>query len=686
MNGEHSEDQNRQPRAAVFAGTTEGCALAGFLASNGISVCASTATDYGAGSLPENENLEVFSGRMNAGDIRAFLLKQAPDLVIDATHPYAAEATKNIRLACLAAGTEYIRVIRGSIRKQAQSAEKDARFVYVESMAQAAAWLKNTTGNILVTTGSKELREFTMLPDYRERVYARVLSLPDVVKTCTDMGFEGRHLTAMQGPFSRELNEAMLRQFDCRYLVTKDTGRAGGFEEKTDAALACGAVCIVIGRPPEPEGLSFMEAKAFLIRRFRLNIRPVVTLMGIGMGSEDTLTAEVRRAAEKTELIIGAARMVKALRFSAADTFEEYRCEEITAFLRAHPEYERVAVALSGDPGFYSGARKLHAALSEMGAKVEVLCGISSASYFMSKIGLSWDDAELVSLHGRSRSLILAAAYHPKVFAILGEENAVSSLASGLVEMGLGEAWMYVGERLSYPDERILRARAKELVNTESDPLCVVCICNPAAGTRWATHGLPDESFVRGKIPMTKEEVRSVSLSRLRLRRESICYDVGAGTGSVSVEMALRCDRGAVYAIEEKEEALSLIEANRRKFSAENLVTVAGTAPEAMACLPAPTHAFIGGSSGKLRAIMRALFEKNPDVRIVINCITLETVSEALHILQDFEGIRSEIVTVTVARSRTAGRYHMMMGENPVYIISCQSEDAEDPPKGARFP
>ena len=176
---------------------------------------------------------------------------------------------------------------------------------------------------------------------------------------------------------------------------------------------------------------------------------------------------------------------------------------------------------------------------------------------------------------------------------------------------------------------------------------------------------------------MTKEEVRTVSLSKLCLAEDSVCYDVGAGTGSVSIEMALRAWNGEVYAIEKKEDALGLLKENRQKFAVDNLKIIPGTAPEAMMELPVPSHAFIGGSSGNMNEIVKLLLEKNPEVRIVINCITLETVTEAMNAIRDFNLTDVDIVQLGVARSKTVGRYHMMMGENPIYIISCSGRGEE---------
>ena len=156
-----------------------------------------------------------------------------------------------------------------------------------------------------------------------------------------------------------------------------------------------------------------------------------------------------------------------------------------------------------------------------------------------------------------------------------------------------------------------------------------------------------------------------------------MCYEVGAGTGSVSVEMALRAWMGQVYAIEKKEDALALLKENKKKFAVDNLVIIPGVAPEAMTELPAPTHAFIGGSSGNMQDIINLLLEKNPKVRIVINCITLETVTEAMNAIRDFGLEDVDIVQLAAARSKSIGRYHMMMGENPIYIISCSGRGEE---------
>lgn len=650
----------------VFAGTTEGCDISNFLAEHQIHVLACVATDYGSKSLKENEYLKIHAGRLTEPEMEALLNEKKPEMVLDATHPYAAEVTENIRTACQNTGLEYRRVLREAGAYQDQA-------VYVPDTQAAIEFLEGTEGNILLTTGSKELGKYTALSDAGERIYARVLSLPSVMETCKGYGFEGKHLIGMQGPFSMELNAAMLRQFDCKYLVTKDTGKAGGFQEKIDAALSCGTVPVIIGRPLKEEGLSVAECRHMLAEYFGFTVKPHITLLGIGMGSQETLTVQGKKTAKSADLIIGAKRMADAVREPGQAVVYEYRSDVIADYIRNHPEYEKVVIALSGDVGFYSGARKLLTALGGRESNVDVICGISSVVYFMSEIGLSWDDAKITSAHGKHCNLISMIRHNQKVFSILGTGTAVAELAGKLVKYHMGEVLLYVGENLSYPDEKIFVKKAEELTNYEGQPLSVVCAFHENPEPALSTHGIPDEEFIRGKAPMTKEEVRSVSLSKLRLTEDSICCDVGAGTGSVSVEMALRADQGQVFAIEKKEEAAALLEENKQKFAVDNLEIIKGEAPQALENLPAPTHAFIGGSSGNLKEIVALLLGKNPQVRIVINCITLETISEALDVLKEYDFQQREVVQLAASRSKEIGRYHLMMGENPIYIITCQN-------------
>lgn len=227
-------------RAVVFSGTTEGRALSKQLGALGADVLVSVATDLGAEEQGSAPGVTVRAGRLEPEEMTALL--QGADLCIDATHPYAVEATKNIRAAAARAGVEYHRLLR------APSPLPEGALVFAGA-AEAAQELARTEGNVLLTTGAKELGAFS--PIAPERCYPRVLPTREGIAACEAAGVPHRNIIAMQGPFSRALNEALIQQFEIRWLVTKDGGAAGGFAEKVQAAQSTGAQLVVLRRPPE---------------------------------------------------------------------------------------------------------------------------------------------------------------------------------------------------------------------------------------------------------------------------------------------------------------------------------------------------------------------------------------------------------------------------------------------------
>lgn len=721
-------------KVLLFGGTVEGRTMAEYLNKNKIPSMVCVATEYGESLLPQGEYLELSHERLDEKQMEERMLQMENGLVIDATHPYAQVVTENIETACERTGTAYLRVVRQESRRL----EEEETITYVKSIREAVEYLEKTSGNILVTTGSKELSAYTALTDYQERIYARVLSLVEVVSSCAKLGIEGKHLLCMQGPFSREMNIALIHQFDIAWMVSKESGRAGGFLEKYQAAKETGCKMIVIGRPKEEQGVELEKCIEYLNRRFLSeenaakiekvntytdntdNIKNIenpgsgqvnmqekaeqeaamqeaatqnteavteeetedilrgqkVSLVGIGMGTADTLTQEGKQALECADLLIGAARMVEHIRKPGQEVWTGYKPEEICAYIAAHPEHKNVAIALSGDVGFYSGAKKLLETLHRELPMVQkkVYCGISSMIYFCAKLETPWEDVHPVSLHGRECNLPGLLRLYGKIFAIVGTTDGIAKLCQKLQRYGMGDVRVEVGERLSYPEEKITRGYAWQLTELETDSLSVVLFTREGKEAI-VTHGIPDEAFIRGKVPMTKEEVRGISLSKLQLTRNSIVYDVGAGTGSVSVEMAMQAVEGRVYAIEKKPEAVELLYKNKEKFAADNLEIVEGLAPEACVDLPVPTHAFIGGSSGNMKDILKLLLSKNPGIRVVINCIALESVGEAMNCLNVLPFEQVDIAQVQVAKGKKAGSYHLMMGQNPVYVISCRGKE-----------
>ena len=355
----------------------------------------------------------------------------------------------------------------------------------------------------------------------------------------------------------------------------------------------------------------------------------------------------------------------------------EYRGDQILSHLRLHPEYRNVAVLFSGDTGFHSGAKGLSDLLGkEMpGCEVQMVPGIASAVYLAARFKTTWEDAALVSLHGKDADFIQTVHRNRKTFLLLGGQG-VMSVRKRLLDYRMDHVTVHAGSRLSYEDERIISGKPSQISEEDLKGLCTVLIENPCPERSACAH-VSDEDFIRGNVPMTKEEVRAVSIARLRLTEDAVVWDVGAGTGSVSVEAARSGDRIRVYAVEKNPDAVELIRENRKKFRTDGIRVISGRAPEALGRLEAPTHVFIGGSSGNLREILTCVLEKNRDARIVINAISLETVKEVMEAAESGLLRHPQITQVSVARSRELGRYHMMTGQNPVYIISAGGAEDE---------
>lgn len=652
-------------KLCVFAGTTEGRRLVELLADAPVEVTACVATEYGEALLTPRERLTVSHRRLTEEEMEALLAQERFDLVVDATHPYAAEVTENIARACRGVGVEYLRLLR-----EADALPEGA--VYFPDTEAAVNWLAETEGNILLTTGSKELAKYAALPGFARRVYARVLPMEASLSACRAAGLGPDRIIAMQGPFSREMNAALLEAVSAKYLVTKDTGGTGGFGEKAAAARDAGAVLVVVGRPAQREGLGFEETASLLCRRFGLHVRPRVDLVGIGPGGAGGMTGEARQAIREADCLIGARRMLEAVRETGQTVCEAVTPEDILRCIRERQGTRRFAVVLSGDTGFFSGARRLLPLLKD--CETRVLPGLSSMQALCARLETSYEDVVPVSLHGRDGDIVPDVARHRRVFALVGGPEGAAELCRALTAAGLGQVRAAVGERLGYPEERLTAGTAAELAERTFDPLSAVLIENENA--RPFVPGLPDDAFQRGEaVPMTKREIRCCALSHLALTSEAVCWDVGAGTGSVSIEMALLARKGRVYAVEKNENALALLAENRKKFHVSNLEIVPGRAPEACRELPVPTHVFIGGSTGSLRDIVTLVLEKNPNARLVLTAVTLESVAEMERLVKEFHFADTDITCLNVSRARELGAYHLMTAQNPVYLFTLQRRE-----------
>lgn len=524
--------------AVIFGGTAEGRLLAERFAGKGINIHLSVVTEYGATLLPKADNIHVHCGRLDEKGIESFLrdvsvpCDTGMEICIDATHPYAVEVTKNIRTACESIGVEYLRVRRrtdgdfcgiGDSETEAsgkaviESAASCGEIIFVDSVQAAAEYLAGTEGKILITTGSKELSKYTVIPDYKDRCFARVLPTLPVMESCKALGFEGRNLIGMQGPFSEELNLAMIRQCDVRYMVTKQSGANGGYNEKCEAAMRAGINLVVVGAPDEEDTCSVSLEEAvrrldkivknsevdmcsamsclkseipdvdmkklsehYMLQNSLSKYDHVVYLVGMGPGSPKLCTVEAVECLNRADVLIGAGRILEICdrisdKIASKPHFVSYKAEEISDFLTKHQEYKNIAVVFSGDIGFYSGAESVAQCLQGR-YKLSRIPGLSSPIYLLDRLGISWSEVDLASRHGQKCDVVSILREKKRVCLLLGKATDVPDICGELISAGFDTSVLIVGERLSYEDERIVRGTAESLKGQEFDPLSVVYI------------------------------------------------------------------------------------------------------------------------------------------------------------------------------------------------------------------
>lgn len=391
-------------------------------------------------------------------------------------------------------------------------------------------------------------------------------------------------------------------------------------------------------------------------------------IIGAGMGTPDTLTGEARCALDTADAVLATARLAVLNPRTTVCAFGEL----VTRAMQA--EGGTVAVLVSGDVGFFSAAAQLCAQLAPHG-EVRLVCGLSSLQYFCAKLGVPYDDVCVRSLHGRAGSILGAVSYHKKVFVLTGGAQNAQTVCRALMDADLGGLAIHLGENLGMETEHIEHGTAAELATQPCGNLAVLLIENPDAVN--AAEPLRDAMFTRAKVPMTKEEVRWTACGRLSVQPGDTVWDVGAGTGAMTLELARRACDGLVYAVECKPDALDLLAENRCKLGGYNVQIVEGRAPEVLEALPVPDCVFVGGSGGELRRILALAKVKNTAVRVVVTAIALETLEEARRALVELGFANIEVSQLAASRGRAVGSYTMMTALNPVFILSGGGQDAE---------
>lgn len=508
---------NKKNKILIFGGTSEGrrlCEELSLFKELDITVC--VATDYGTEMLHEIENITVLEGRKDKNDILKLLEELSPAICVDATHPYAQIVSQNVKIACEVTGIEYLRLNRdgGSLNslKSENENEMSHGVILFNSIDEVVRYLDGVDGNILITTGSKELHKYSKIENFDKKCYARVLPSVESIELCKKSGILSDHIIAMHGPYSVKLNEAIINQYDIKFMVTKASGGAGGYYEKVLAAQNTNVTLLVIRRPKEtsdqhPEIMvsdsgmlryddegacvdddvaGYDTVRNSLIKRYCREFTPSIALVGVGPGNADMMTDAAIRTIGEAQVIIGSKRAIdtaksclrkhNAINLNKIKFIFSFLNDEIVAKIKAEKYVQKIVVLYSGSTAFSSGANELFRILNSSGFSTSIVNGVSSIQYLFEKCQISYDNCRLMTSHGRTVDL------KDEIDAVFNKNMTLGLLPKDSVQ--LVDAFLYVkerysdrlcyfnivvGERLSYENESIMVYNVDSFLDAYAD-------------------------------------------------------------------------------------------------------------------------------------------------------------------------------------------------------------------------
>ena len=396
-----------------------------------------------------------------------------------------------------------------------------------------------------------------------------------------------------------------------------------------------------------------------------------ITVVGCGMGSENELTKRAVDALKSSQLVIGSERIVKSFSFLKDKEIEISPLKRLKDIVEKINETksETIAIAVSGDTSFFSMARLINKNKDKIDGEFSLsfLPGISSLSYFLSKICLSQEGLKAVSFHGKTAGVLPLVCHNEKLFGITSSSLDIKSISKTLTKAGFGGLKIFIGENLSYENERIIETTVEKALDMDFSDLLVFLIQNENPK---GYVSFKDEDFIRGSVPMTKREIRQIAINSLGITKGKTVYDIGSGTGSVSCEIGFNFPDCEVLSFEKEKEAIELTLQNKERFDCQNIRLIEKTAPDGFKEEKAPDFAFVGGSAGKLEAILDELFKKNPYVRVCVTAISLNTLSVLLKYIEKHNIKDYEIIEAQISRTKKLGSQNLLFGANPVFVVT----------------
>ncbi|MDP2681201.1 MAG: precorrin-6y C5,15-methyltransferase (decarboxylating) subunit CbiE [Deltaproteobacteria bacterium] len=409
----------------------------------------------------------------------------------------------------------------------------------------------------------------------------------------------------------------------------------------------------------------------------------MIYIIGIGVEGRTSLSRRALKLIEGAGMLIGGRRHLACFpEFKREKVVIGSNLDEVAKILNPKSKIRNpksAVVLASGDPNFFGIADFIIKRLGK--DAVEIIPNVSTMQYAFAKIKENWNDARFFSLHGRGKvrsqkDIIDEIACHNKVGIFTDPDNTPSKIARALIDKGIKDYKVYVCEDLGTDNEKITEGTLGRIAKKSFSPLNVMMLLmGQVSGVRSqnlscpGSFGIPDTEFSHSKGMITKEEIRVISLAKLKLKADSILWDIGAGSGSLSIEAAMLAKDGKVFAVEKEKERVIHIEKNKNKFKTANLEIIRKKAPDGFKNLPVPDAVFIGGGGRDIGKILEVCSKRIKRYgRIVVNAITIETLAAAAHFFET-SGWNMETVSVNIAKTKDVADSHLFNAHNPVFII-----------------
>ena len=401
-------------------------------------------------------------------------------------------------------------------------------------------------------------------------------------------------------------------------------------------------------------------------------MREPILVVGVGAGGRESVLPSVCERVLMADLLYGAPRLLALWPdHGGQQVCLDADIAKLVQDLQARGE-KKVAVLASGDPGFYGIGSTL---LERLGAEeLEIVPNVSSLQLACARAGVAWDKAVFLSAHGRPLADIIGWARHFPCLGILSDPiHTPGMLAETLLKAGCEDCRAVVAENLGLPGERLTETRLAALSATRSQPIAplnVLLLIRPAQWRPYPSFApRPDEAYAHRRGLITKADVRALCLARLALRETDTVWDIGAGSGAMSIEMAEMAWRGRVFAVEHDAENVTYIQQNRERFGAANVDVVAGRAPAVLSGLPAPQAAFIGGTDGQMPEILAHIDSvATSGCRVVLSLVTIENLQQALRVMDDL-GWSPQLTQASLAQGQSIGQLTRLVPLNPVFLV-----------------